>query len=719
MATMHAEPTHDTLFDLLVIGAGPAGLSAAYAAKCHGLNYLVIERGSIVSTIAKYPLGKTIFSDGNDVEILPGTLRSVGSKPTREEVLTYYLRFAQDEHHLAIRTNESVLDIRRIDASGHFSVKTTTNEYRARAVLAAIGVGHPNRLGVPGEVAERVYHIYQEIELFRGRPVLVVGGGNSAAEAALDLMQAGALVTLAIRRPSLDRSGNSKGAAIQPSVRKPLEQALNLNKLRVLFEATVLSIGERNATLRVAGEHMDVECDRVFALLGTTPDSALLSRAGAIIDPDGRPLYDPATYETTVRGLYVTGHITREINLRNAVSLPPVIVKRLAQELGGLLVDSSRVSNALQESPLPPSNPDADVETPGFLDAERNGGVYVDSDAIVDLHLSPTRVRHALSTVLGTEGVMAAVLADSGTGAVLGVGVAEAGYRVSLAAFEGGSIIRAQDQLLKAQGQGIVEDIVLSFTSQYHILRPLSSEPGIFLYLVARRGASNLGMARYVLARAERHVAVSSVEPPPGTIISPDVSRAERLPPGQNVTLKWPVLHFGSIHTLDVSSWRIRVHGLVEHEVSLSFDDLLALPRASVLADFHCVTRWSRLDNLWEGVTMKVICSLVRPKPTARFAVIHAAGEWTTNLPVEDLTAEDTLLAYRHNGVSLEPEHGFPLRLVVPRLYAWKSAKWVTGIEFVDSDRPGFWEQCGYHMRGNPWLEQRRQLDELTQLPGG
>ncbi|MEW5978158.1 MAG: sulfite oxidase-like oxidoreductase [Acidobacteriota bacterium] len=182
---------------------------------------------------------------------------------------------------------------------------------------------------------------------------------------------------------------------------------------------------------------------------------------------------------------------------------------------------------------------------------------------------------------------------------------------------------------------------------------------------------------------------------------------AGRLPPGQSLTLKWPVLHTGAIPGFDPSRWQFRLMGLVEEGLSLSFQELTALPHIEVKADFHCVTRWSKFDNIWEGVACREIMQLARLKPEAQYVMVRAEHGYTANLPLKDLLQPDVLLAWRHNGEDLAPEHGWPLRLVVPKLYAWKSVKWVRALEFMEHDRPGFWERNGYHLYGDPWQEQR------------
>jgi DMSO/TMAO reductase YedYZ molybdopterin-dependent catalytic subunit len=190
-------------------------------------------------------------------------------------------------------------------------------------------------------------------------------------------------------------------------------------------------------------------------------------------------------------------------------------------------------------------------------------------------------------------------------------------------------------------------------------------------------------------------------------IISPDTKRENRVPPGQRVTDKWPVLHEGIVPYVDCSAWKFTITGFVASERTLDFEKFSALDRVSVFSDIHCVTGWSRLDNVWEGVSTSVVRDLVDISPEAQYVMVHAERGFTTNLALADFFAEDVLFALKHDGDPLTPEHGYPVRLVVPRLYFWKSAKWVTGIEFMEKDRPGFWESYGYHNHGDPWKEER------------
>jgi DMSO/TMAO reductase YedYZ molybdopterin-dependent catalytic subunit len=182
---------------------------------------------------------------------------------------------------------------------------------------------------------------------------------------------------------------------------------------------------------------------------------------------------------------------------------------------------------------------------------------------------------------------------------------------------------------------------------------------------------------------------------------------ANRLPPGQYHTEKWPVLHYGSVPKVDLKTWDFKLWGLVEEPVTLTYDEIMKLPRKTVTRDVHCVTRWSLFDSEWEGIPIAEVMKLVKLKPEATHVMIHADGGYTTNLPLEDLLLEPNMLVDKRNGEPITEEHGWPLRLFVPHLYFWKSAKWLRGLEFIPADRPGFWEQYGYHMRGNPWDEER------------
>jgi DMSO/TMAO reductase YedYZ molybdopterin-dependent catalytic subunit len=180
-----------------------------------------------------------------------------------------------------------------------------------------------------------------------------------------------------------------------------------------------------------------------------------------------------------------------------------------------------------------------------------------------------------------------------------------------------------------------------------------------------------------------------------------------RLPPGQYLTEKWPVLHAGTVPNTDLATWDFNVSGEVHNPISLSWEEFTALPTREVRMDIHCVTRWSRFDARFKGVHWSTIAELVRPKPGARYVLAHAEQDFTSNVPLSALEDEGALLAYEADGEPLTPEHGWPLRLVIPKRYFWKSAKWLRGIELLDHDEPGFWERLGYHNEADYWKEER------------
>lgn len=185
------------------------------------------------------------------------------------------------------------------------------------------------------------------------------------------------------------------------------------------------------------------------------------------------------------------------------------------------------------------------------------------------------------------------------------------------------------------------------------------------------------------------------------------VKDPHRLPPGQVLTQKWPVLSYGSPPQYDMTRWRLRLYGEVTAPATLTWGDVAKLPTTAVTADMHCVTTWSRLDNRWEGVAFRDLMALVQPRDTARYVIAHSAAGYTTSLPVELLGDDDVLIAYQHDRAALTADHGGPLRLVVPKRYAWKSAKWLEALEWVEHDRLGFWERNGYNNAADPWKEER------------
>jgi DMSO/TMAO reductase YedYZ molybdopterin-dependent catalytic subunit len=187
---------------------------------------------------------------------------------------------------------------------------------------------------------------------------------------------------------------------------------------------------------------------------------------------------------------------------------------------------------------------------------------------------------------------------------------------------------------------------------------------------------------------------------------------AGRVPPGQRLVKTWPVLHFGPIPRFDGLDWDLEVSGLVENPFTLSRAELMELPRETVDADMHCVTGWTTLDNTWEGVSFRTIKSMARPKAEAKWVIAHCSLSYTSNLSLEAMDDDDVLLAWRNHGEDLTAEHGWPLRLVVPKRYAWKSAKWLTGLEFSAKNSRGFWEVRGYHVHGEPFAEERYSYQE-------
>ncbi|MCA8984649.1 MAG: sulfite oxidase-like oxidoreductase [Planctomycetaceae bacterium] len=201
---------------------------------------------------------------------------------------------------------------------------------------------------------------------------------------------------------------------------------------------------------------------------------------------------------------------------------------------------------------------------------------------------------------------------------------------------------------------------------------------------------------------------------PDDIIISPDTLRENRIPPNQTRTRKWPVLQAGHVMHISPEEWQLSVTGLVERPAVLSWEEFRSLPRVRVFADFHCVTRWSRLGNLWEGVSTRTIAAWAGVLPAARFVLPGAYDHgWSTNLPLADFLAEDALLCDTHDGQPLDADHGGPVRLIVPLLYAWKSAKWLQSLAFSAEDSPGHWEQAGYHNHGDPWREERFGSDTI------
>ncbi|MBB4264051.1 MULTISPECIES: sulfite oxidase-like oxidoreductase [unclassified Bradyrhizobium] len=198
-----------------------------------------------------------------------------------------------------------------------------------------------------------------------------------------------------------------------------------------------------------------------------------------------------------------------------------------------------------------------------------------------------------------------------------------------------------------------------------------------------------------------------------GRFLTGKITRPEdqRLPPGQHLTKDWPVLDLGVVPPVSRERWRLDVYGAIESPVFWTFAEFIAQKQARFTSDIHCVTTWSRYDNEWEGLATRELLAACQPREDARFVTLHSHDGYTTNLALEDFAAEDALLAHSWSGQPLTEEHGGPVRLVVPHLYFWKSAKWLQAIEFLTEDAPGFWEVRGYHNRGDPWAEQRYSDD--------
>jgi thioredoxin reductase (NADPH) len=323
------------MLDLMIIGAGPAGLSAAEAAARAGLDYLVIEKGTIANTIRQYPVGRTMFSTPNEVEMHPGALRPVREKPTREETLSHYIHFVLDLD-LKINTGEAVVAVDGNIDEG-FVIKTERSEYKARRVLFAIGaMEHPRRLHVPGEDLPKVHHLFVEPYAYIRKDALVVGGGNSAAEAALFLSEEGARTTLAIWREDWENR-DPKAGAMKHWVRTPLEAEVEAGRLKVILYQRVDEIREHNVILTTeAGESLTLPNDVVFVLVGSDADLTLLKQLGVQIEQGNIaevPVYDPETFETNVRGIYVAGHFTHARHIKAAIDVPRRIIPVIAEDL--------------------------------------------------------------------------------------------------------------------------------------------------------------------------------------------------------------------------------------------------------------------------------------------------------------------------------------------------------------------------------------------------
>jgi thioredoxin reductase (NADPH) len=323
------------VFDLIIIGAGPAGISAAYEAQKLGLNYLVVEKGLIAETIYHYPIGLAVFSTINELELEPDTLHPAREKPTREELLSYYVRFVLG-NNLNVQTEEEVLAVEK-PANGSFKIKTSKSEYQSQKVLFTTGaMAHPRRLNVPGEDLPKVHHLFLEIYPWVRKHSLVIGGGNSAGEAALFLAEEGAISTLAIFRADWENSDPKQGC-IKYWVKQPLEEQLDRNCLQVFFLGRVAEIREKDVVME--DENGDVKIlpnDVVFVLIGADADLTLLTNLGVELRETKYgtiPVYDEETFETNVAGVYVAGHFTLERHIKGAIEVPRKIVPKIARRL--------------------------------------------------------------------------------------------------------------------------------------------------------------------------------------------------------------------------------------------------------------------------------------------------------------------------------------------------------------------------------------------------
>ena len=340
------------MFDLIIIGAGPTGITAAYEAKQQGLEYLVIEKGLIGNTVYNYPVGLTVFSTVNELEINPGELKPAREKPTREELLSYYVRFAL-EHELNIQTEEEVLGVSKgsppskggvaaaaadgVVVSHGYQITTDKGEYQTKTILFAIGsMDQPRKLNVPGEDLPKVHLTFRETYPWVKKRALIVGGGNSAGEAALFLAEEGADTTLAIFRNDWENNDPKQGC-IKYWVKQPLEEELKKHCLKLFFLGKVVEVRENDVVLEnEAGETEVLPNDVVFVLIGSDADLTLLRSLGVETEQGKAgevPAYDPETFETNVRGIYVAGHFTHQRHIKGAIDAAKVLVPKLAARL--------------------------------------------------------------------------------------------------------------------------------------------------------------------------------------------------------------------------------------------------------------------------------------------------------------------------------------------------------------------------------------------------
>ena len=330
------------MLDLVIIGAGPAGISAAYEAKKLGLKYLVVEKALIGNTIYNYPVGLTVFSTTNELEFIEGDLKPARDKPTREELLSYYVKFVLD-NDLKVQWEEEVLKVSYL-ADNHFRTITPKGEYESKNVLFAHGaMDFPRKLGIKGEDLPKVRSQFRETYPWVKKKALIVGGGNSAGEAALFLAEEGADTTLAIFRKDWEENDPKQGC-IKYWVKNPLEEQLKKRCLNLFHLGKVLEIREKDVVLEDEnGERCVLENDVVFILIGSDADLTMLKNIGVETE-NGKygevPVYNNETFETNVKGAYVVGHFTNSRHIKGAIEVPQMIIPKIAEKLDIVLEEN-------------------------------------------------------------------------------------------------------------------------------------------------------------------------------------------------------------------------------------------------------------------------------------------------------------------------------------------------------------------------------------------
>ena len=323
------------MIDLLIIGAGPAGISAAWEAHKLGLNYLVIEKKLIGNTIYQYPIGLTVFSTTNELELVENTLHPAREKPTREELLSYYVRFVL-ENKLNVQTEEEVLNVEKL-GENHFKITSDKGVYESKTVLFAIGaMEYTRKLGAKGEDLPKVHHLFRETYPWVKKNAMVIGGGNSSGEAALFLAQEGANAILAIFRADWENNDPKQGC-IKYWVKQPLEAELSKDCLNVYFLKRVVEIREKEIVLE--NENGNIETfpnDVVFILIGADAELGLLTNLGVEMRQSRYgtiPVYDDESFETNIANVYVVGHFTEARHIAGAIQVPRKIIPKIAEKL--------------------------------------------------------------------------------------------------------------------------------------------------------------------------------------------------------------------------------------------------------------------------------------------------------------------------------------------------------------------------------------------------